>query len=248
MNPVKTLCLLGMMFSSFTQAAKVTMVVEDYPPYIRQDSPEQGFMSEMISQAFARVNVTTDIEFASWYQAEDAVDKHKKFSFMWLPSKALAKKWHFSDPIYGQKLSFVVKAGFSGDISHLHDLRKYKVGLLDGMDHGKSLDQAKAKLKITSYSSDFALLGGLLNGEVDVIAMDPVITNYLMQSYYNKAQKAQVKFVRSEHFETLAYYLVCSKNYGNCLSYIKKFNQGLAMLDADGTKAALINQAERTKE
>lgn len=247
---VKKLCLIAcFMASHMTQASNVTLMVEDYPPYIQRYSSHPGFMTELVNDAFSRVDVKTEVKFASWYRVENAIESDRVLSFMWQVNKVRVKKWHFSDEIYLQRFSLIARADFNFDVQHLHSLRKFKIGLVDGIHYGEKVEGFRQKLNIQNYHSDFALLGGLIGGDVDLIAMDVAQAKYLLDSHYEKTRKKTdnriVKFVTTKHFEAVPYYLVCSKNYGNCLQYIKKFNKGLAIIDADGSKQALIDNAEK---
>lgn len=241
----KALCFfVFILLSQGAKANKVTLMVEDYPPYIEKEAKPHGFMTALVAEAFNRMNIRSEVKFGSWWEVETALEDKRVISFMWQLNKERNKKWYFSDPIYVQNLKFVATKDFNTDIHQLHSLRNLKLGLIDGLDYGKKIEGFRHKLSIEPQSSDFAALGALLEGRLKLIVMEPAAAVYLAKKYYGDKAKGKLKFIDTPHFDPVPFYLVCSKNYGNCLGYIKKFNKGLAQLEGDGTRASLIQSAE----
>lgn len=232
--------LLG---SQPAQAAKVKLMVESYAPYMTPELADNGVMTNLVVEALARMKVKSTIEFSSWIQVEQQIDHHRVLSFMWQKSKPQLKKWHYSNAFYAQRKRFFARTDFNKDISRLHDLRGVKIGLTEGFGYGRQIDDIRSKLSVKTVSSDYLLLQSLLNKKVDLIAIDPLVAVYLVNKHYGE-KKQQLRFIQTPHFNSMPFYLVCAKEYGNCLSHIKKFNKGLDMLIEDGTRATLIKRAE----
>ena len=241
---LKNVCILGCLIgSSAAMAAKVNLQIHDYPPYVEEKLSTKGVITQIVVTALKRKRVDSTVHFSDWIEVENQVDNHKALSFMWTKSKPRLKKWHFSDPIYIQRKKFVAADNFSRDINLMHNLRGLNIGFTQAFTYGAQLEKFRDRLTITEHGSDFLAVQALLNNEVDLVAMDKMTAAYWLNQSSNKSGK-RFKFINTSHFDSVSYYVVCSKSYGNCLNHIKKFNQGLAMIQKDGTSKSLLNRAE----
>ena len=155
------------------------------------------------------------------------------------------KKWFYSDVIYQEKKQLLANRDFTRNVSRLHNLRGIPIGVVKGFKYGEVIEDYRHKLSLTEHVSNYANLKSLLAKQQQLIIIDPMVAVYLSSHFFSPVQKQQLKFIETAHFTEIPYYLVCSKRYGNCLNYIKKFNKGLNMLRQDGTLTALFNQGER---
>ena len=235
--------LVSLMISCNLSAEPLTIVVEQSPPYIEQSRQDKGIISALVIASFARSGVKVNLEYADWYQAEQAVDKHHHLSFMWEKTKPLMKKWLFSEPIYLQrhKLAFLTdKKPLS--VQYLHQLRGIKIGLTQGFSYGSEFDKFKSKLNVLESNSEYKNVENLLKQKVSAIVIDAAVATDLVHKYFKQYEQKHITFVDAPYFNQTVYYLVCSKQYGNCLNYIKKFNQGLAQLNKDGTGQQILSK------
>jgi ABC-type amino acid transport substrate-binding protein len=153
------------------------------------------------------------------------------------------KKWHYSKVIYRAKKTFMGALGFSRSVNHLHNLRSIDIGLLKSGRYGKDIERFCHKLKITEQVSDYVNIQKLLAKKNQLVVIDPAVAVYMLDHFFSKTQKQQLKFIPSPYFKPISFYLVCAKHYGNYLNYIKKFNLGMADLVQGGTQTALLKQA-----
>lgn len=223
---------------------QVRLVVEQSPPYVESSREDGGIMTQLIVDAFAKVSISAEVEYANWNVVEKRLDNERVLSFMWTKSKPLLKKWLYSEPIYRQQRMFAVLKPFRPDVNLIHNLRGYKLGLTQGFSYGKTLESMRAKLSISQFSSDYLALRDLIDGKVQLVAIDPPVALDLANKFFGKKDAKRLSFVEAPYFESTEYYLVCAKRYGNCLNHIKKFNQGLAMLGEDGASKSLLSKLE----
>ncbi|MFT4928509.1 MAG: hypothetical protein ACI8WB_004628 [Phenylobacterium sp.] len=242
---VKMLVWLGCLFAGGALAAPIKLQVQDYPPYIDQQAAKQGLITTLVAEAFARQGVASTVKFSDWGQAERAVDEQKSFSFMWNKSKPLMKKWFYSEVIYRQSKQFLARGSFKHNLQHLHNLRGISIGMVKGRTYGEDIETFRRKLTIREHGSDYVNVKSLLAKQQQLAVVDPIIAVYLTSNFFAPSQKQQLKLIPSDFFNQQSYYLVCAKNYGNCLNYIKKFNKGLQLLNQDGTSAAIFKSAGR---
>jgi ABC-type amino acid transport substrate-binding protein len=228
-------------------ATKVNLQVGDYPPFTEQQTLTQGVITEIVVEALKRKGVKSTVDFNDWIEVENQVDNHKALSLMWTKTKARLKKWHFSDPIYIQRKKFIAADSFSHNINYLHNLRGLKIGFTRFFTYGSQIENFRPQLTITEHGSDFLAVQALLKNQVDLVAMDKMTAAYWLNQRTNKSGSG-FKFIDTPHFESVSYFVVCSKSYGNCLNHIKKFNQGMAIIQKDGTRKSLLNRAESLQQ
>ncbi|NQZ12056.1 MAG: transporter substrate-binding domain-containing protein [Algicola sp.] len=245
---LRNVCILTCFVGCPTaMAAKVNLQVSNYPPYVEEKSSRQGVITQIVVEALKSKRVKSTVHFNDWIEVENQVDNHKALSFMWTKTKARLKKWHFSDPIYIQRKKFVSADNFSRNINYLHNLRGLKIGFTRFFTYGNQIENFRQKLTITEHDSDFLAVQALVKNQVDLVAMDEMTAAYWLNQSTNKSGK-RFKFINTPHFDSVSYFVVCSKSYGNCLNHIKKFNQGLAIIQKDGTSKSLLNRAESVQQ
>jgi polar amino acid transport system substrate-binding protein len=233
--------------SAKSLANEVSIVVEESPPYVDQARVDHGMVTALVIEAFKRVDISSTVSFANWSRVEQDVDDNRAISFMWSKTKPLLKKWVFSEPIYLQKNKFAVLKPYQPDIHLLHNLRGIKLGLTKGFGYGNQLDAMRNKLNVSEFESEYMAMKGLFEHKVAIIVIDPPVAIDLAKKYFSKQNQQQLSFINTTHFDSTSYYLVCSKRYGNCINYIKKFNQGLAMISKDGSRHRLLMKAEQKR-
>ena len=220
--------ILCMSLMEDSLADEVNLLVEQAPPYTEQARQDKGIISARVIAAFEHSNVKVNLDFANWHQVEVEVDSNRQVSFMWVKTQPLMKKWLFSDPIYIQQNKFAVLTDTAPPVARLHQLRGVKIGVTNGFSYGEGFDRYLPKLTVTRSDSDYQTLNKLLNADVAMIAIDPPVASDLYTKHFKQYKPSKLKFIEAPYLSQTEYFLVCSKQYGNCLNLIKKFNRGLA--------------------
>jgi polar amino acid transport system substrate-binding protein len=234
-------CLLC---SQSVVAAKVKLVIENYPPYMDKDDAQKGVVTDLVVKAFKQSGTKAKVQFGTWSEVEQQINEHRAVSFMWLKTKTRVKKWHFSEPMYLQKKRLLVNQNFSKPTEHLYQLSGIDVGITRGFGYGKKFDDYRHRLKLKENGSDYQTVQALLNKQVELAVVDPLVAVYLVNKYFSQNQRPSLRFIDGQYFDPITYYLVCSKDYGNCLNHIKKFNKGMNALAQQGLMKSLLKQAE----
>lgn len=237
-----TLLFVAILLAPVSFAEEVSLLVEQAPPYTEKERSDKGIISAMVIAAFERSNVKTKLTFDNWHVVENKVDTSRQVSFLWVKNKSLMKKWLFSDPIYIQKNKFAVLKKDHPPVGQLHQLRGLKIGVTQGFSYGESFDKFLPKLRITNGQSDYQTVKNLLNGQVDMIAIDPPVASDMVKKYFKQSSVKSLRFIDVPYLSQTEYYLVCAKRYGNCVNLIKKFNQGLSLINNDGTRQRILSR------
>jgi polar amino acid transport system substrate-binding protein len=215
--------------SPWLQAAQeepLTLVVDNYPPYIDELAQPQGVLTQLVQQSFQSSGVTTELQFLPWQSVPLAAEKANTASFLWFKSTKLEQDWLFSDALVDIKQQLIGRTGQHFEPKRWDELRPYRVGITASYFYGVEFEQAKADLQLEVAVSDYISLQNLLSGKVDYVLMDPVVAHQLLQQM--PVSTAKVRYLSKPALTAQRAYLVCSRNYLPCVDIIRKFNLGLA--------------------
>ena len=232
----------GLMWQASAEAASsatavvapppLTLVVDNYPPYIDELASDSGVLSQLVQQAFAQAGVNTTLSFQPWQKVPLAAAQANYASFLWFKTAELEKNWLFSEPIVELRQMFITTDSFSGDLRRFDEFRPYRIGVTKGYFYGPEFAAVRQDFRLTEAVSDYASLQNLLAGRVDMVLMDPIVAQLMWQQLPTKTVKLQ--FLPKPLLTAQPAYLVCSRNFLPCHTVIQSFNQGLLQLQQTG--------------
>ncbi|MEH6347672.1 MAG: transporter substrate-binding domain-containing protein [Bermanella sp.] len=230
-----------------SQAEELTLLIDDYPPYIDKSQENQGFWSEMVILAFERVGIQARLLYKPWGRVEREIDGANQVSFGWVKDSKRLKNWYFSKTISTGTAGFLSKK--SSDISWLtyEDLRQYKIGKTIGYSFGDEFKKWEPMLNIQRVPEDRQNIQKVLIGRIDLFVTEIASAAMLIREHLTEAEKNSLGFITSPALPAWTAHLVCSKEYEKCPYYINKFNQGLKVLTQQGIKQKIIKQINSLK-
>ena len=84
---------------SETPTKSLTLVVDNYPPYIDEQMSGQGVLTQLVVAAFQSQGIATQLQFKPWHHIQQAAAVPHHASFLWFKDKDLEQDWLFSAPI-----------------------------------------------------------------------------------------------------------------------------------------------------
>ena len=210
----------------------LTLVVDNYPPYIDELSPEQGVLSQLVKQAFATAGVATTLSFQPWPKVPVVAAQSGYASFLWFKTPELEQDWLFSEPIVELRQMLITTTDFKAELKRFDEFRPYRLGVTKGYFYGPEFAAVRADFRLTEAVSDYASLQNLLAGRVDFVLMDPIVAQLMWQQLPVKA--AKLRFLAKPLLTAQPAYLVCSRNFLPCHAVIQSFNQALLQLQQTG--------------
>ncbi len=73
----------------------------DWPPFVMDEMPEHGFLTEIVQKTFTNSDIETSIETMPWERAlREVAYKDNVASYIYGYSNERAKKYYYSDPIF----------------------------------------------------------------------------------------------------------------------------------------------------
>jgi polar amino acid transport system substrate-binding protein len=216
----------------------LTLVVDNYPPYIDEQMPAQGVLTELVVAAFQSQGISTQLQFKPWQHIRQAAAAPQHASFLWFKDKDLEQNWLFSAPIVQLRQLLITTEAQSFNPERLDQLREYRLGVTQGHFYGAQFEAQKSSFRLFPVVSDYQNLQQLLQGKVDYILMDPIVTHQLLQSF--SQQTVKLRFLSKPVLTAKPAYLVCSRNYLPCHGMIQQFNHGLALQQQNGLERRLF--------
>lgn len=211
---------------SAAQDQPLTLVVDNYPPYIDELAQPQGVLTALVQQSFQSSGVATKVQFLPWQRVPAAAQKANSASFLWFKSPRLEQDWLFSDVLVDIKQQLIGRTEQNFQPERWDELRPYRLGVTANYFYGAEFEQVKADFQLEVAVSDYVSLQNLLSGKVDYVLMDPVVAHQLLKQM--PASTAKVRYLSKPALTAQRAYLVCSRNYLPCVDIIRKFNLGLA--------------------
>lgn len=134
---------------------------------------------------------------------------------------------------------------YSNDVQWniITDLCKYKIGVASGYSYGNEFDNTDClKSTVEAVTLEEQNLKKLLAKTIDITFMDDTAATYLIRKNLNSSSKL-IKLGTRQPLTSLSVHLVCSKNNTSCYNVIRKFNEGLRILNADGTIDSIVRKS-----
>lgn len=225
----------------------IRITTGEWQPFLSEKLPHFGVLSRVITQAFAREDVTATFGFFPWARSL-AFAKSGRWdaSAVWYyhPDR-VPFFWH-SDPVITSEEVFLHLTHFPFHWEDWSDLQGLTVGATIGHTVTKLLTEkaAKGNFHIELADSDETNLKKLLKGYIHICPMNREAALSLLDAQFGAAARRQIAFHPKTVCSGKLYLLVSKKNRQN-REMLHRFNRGLKKLKADGTYAALISGRQR---
>ncbi len=222
-------------------AAPLKLLTMEYPPYTYTENGDvKGFVTELIHEAFRRMDQPITIQVVPWTRGIKTVkdgDADGLFTVFKNPERE--QFLDYSDVLVQETASlFVLQKSsivFNGD---LKQLSQYRFGVVRGFSYGKKFDSAVKNNIISNIDAAVtaeANVKKLLGIRFDIMVSDRYTMHYLLKDMgFQHAVKEL-----SPAVEVSSAYLVFSKKRA-LKSVMEVFDMTLMMMKKDGTYNNII--------
>ena len=237
--------LMILIFVSFSPtllgANTIKISTGHWPPYLSEDLPGGGFVSQIIRESFESEGVDVEFAFLPWSRAL-AMTKSGKYqaSAIWSCTESRSRDFLFSSPLLPYQYVFYHRAAEAFDWEALVELKGKKVGLTQDYSYGETLSDVieSGLVDADVTTSDAANFKKLLLGRIDLFPMDPVVGEAMIRNQFT-SQAYQLTFHPKPLRKAFYHVLFNAESAG----LRQAFNDGLVTLRNNGRYQAIIEKA-----
>lgn len=218
---------------------RLTLGSLDWEPYIGKILPGQGWVAQVVREAFSRSGITVDISFRPWARVVQEAKSGKTHGyFPEYYSENLTEHFIFSHPFPGGPLGFFKHRDRVIEFKTLNDLKNYKIGVVRGYVNTVEFDSADF-LNKEPAKDDLSNLNMLVSGRVDLCLADKFVGEYLLGKHL-KDKQGMLEFMDTP-LEIKQLYVCLSKKTRHHDLIMDRFNESLEAMMADGTFERILN-------
>jgi len=239
------LALWGFMgVNAYSADKTIKVATGEWAPFMSQKLKHYGFITHIVTDAFAAEGVKVEYTFCPWARAMDYTKKGVTVaSSAWYWNEERAKYFHFSDPVFvEQQVFFHLKERPFG-WQKMDDLKGIRIGAMIGYFYGKNFKQAEDSgiLKVDRIASDELNFKKLLAHRVNIVVVSLFVGQSLLRTKFSEAQLSKITYHPKPVLEG-PLCLIFTKN-AKGLEWLPIFNRGLGKLKASGKLDEFFNRA-----
>ncbi|MBF0119931.1 MAG: transporter substrate-binding domain-containing protein [Desulfobacterales bacterium] len=240
---IVSLSLIMIFFCNYPVIAQekiVTLATLDWEPYIGEKLENNGFISEIVHEAFKRKGYKVKNEFLPWARVikmaeEGKVDGYYPEYF----TEELKKNYIVSESYPCGPLGFAKIKDKNISYKNMEDLKPYKIGIVRGYVNTAEFDAA-TYLKKDEAVDDITNIKKLLAGRIDLIVIDKYVLSYQLKKELPDKLN-QIEFIEPP-LETKELFTCIGKKIQNGEELMKMFNEGLNEIKKDGTLKKIMQK------
>lgn len=216
-----------------------------WPPYLDQSRPGEGFLAQIIREAFANEDIIAEFTFFPWSRALALVKASEyEASAVWSCTPKRRMEYVYSAPILPYEYVFYHRRATRFDWHQLSDLEGMVIGLTQDYSYGQTLSDAIESGQISAdvTTSDLANFRRLLLDRIDLFPMDAVVGEAMIEEQLGPEARSRLMF-HPRPLRSALYHLLFSKDDPDAGRLKRAFNRGLAQLRESGRYQAIIEQA-----
>ncbi len=220
---------------------QVEIAVGEYAPFIDSAEANDGFMTELVMEAFKSVRIVPTFNIKPWARVEQEVLSGESVSYAYVKDSEREKVFIFSDEILGSTTVIVSRKDKNiPRINSVQDMKRYKIGTSRGYAYGEEFENYRDQLNIEIANDDLLNIKKILGGRIDIFLCDPFVAALLIKNNFNTTEQAQFKLVTDNFFPNDPMYLIVGKKHPSAAQIIRKFNEGLRKITASGKREQIL--------
>ncbi|WP_028866284.1 substrate-binding periplasmic protein [Psychromonas aquimarina] len=240
---IRTLLLtLVILFSTNLSAQKITLANGEWAPYLSKDLKQYGYISHIVSEAFAEEGIEVEYVFLPWKRGYELAKEGKHDgTLIWGFSEERAADFIYSDVVAVLGTGLFVQKGKNIEWNEIKDISKYNIGGVLGYAYGTEDLEAAGELKIKRISSAEANYKKLASGRLDIVLENGDVGLEIV-NHLGLDDKVSLlpKLLTSRDYS-----VIISKKTAGAQALVDAFNRGFQKLKADGRYQKYIEASRR---
>lgn len=209
----------------------LVIVTGNYPPAINEIENDKGYISRLVSDAFALEGIKTEFLFVPWARGLRMIRLGNEACIMYYAKTPdRLKSFTFSEPLFSEEWLFFHLKNTPVEWNTLNDLSRYIIGATLSYSYSEEFHKLadQQDLNVHWVARDRQNWQMLMAGRIDIFPSVKTGWYQLRQLYSEKAIKLVT--THSKPLKTQLNYLLFSKEHPNAEYFRDKFNQGFSKL------------------
>lgn len=235
----KTIFFISILFfTSLTYSEVVRFATGEWAPFTSEKMENYGYVTELVTAICKEAGITPVYEFYPWARAEHVVEEGECFAaFPYVITEDRKLRYNFSNNLFFGETVFMYYSGNSNITNKilasktLDEIKELKFGQVLGGFSKEDLKSLKINFIETKETSQ--LIQMLMTGRVDIVIGSKTVLYYSITNMFKDEVKS-FKTLKIPYGENLSNHLIVSKKYKNSDDILKRFNEGLKRIKANG--------------
>ncbi len=219
------------------------LVTGEYSPYISQQLPRRGLITEIVEEAFRIQGYQTQIQLLPWKRGYDLAKGGEFFgTFPYVKTPERARDFVYSEPVFTIRNMLFVQREAPHRFRRDDDLRGLVVCKALGYRTNDIADLLEAGIltlqRVPALENCFKMLR---RGRVDLVPIDSPIGWQHINDLYGESG---VEWFRTleEPIDTVPLHLMVARDHPHVEDVLAVFNAGLAQLAVSGALQEIYNR------
>lgn len=212
----------------------------EWPPYLSQRLDNYGPISQLVTEAFAEVNINVQYSFMPWRRGfEESSQDFLDGTLLWSKNAEREKLFLYSDTIMNLRYALFYRANEKFEWQTREDLYGNIIGAAIGYHYTLEAEHDQKLLTLERIRNPENNYFKLLSGRLDLVIENDAVGLETIQ----KLGLSEKIFSHPKPVTDMGYHLLIGKKNENGAFFIKKFNEGLAILKKTGRYDELMQAA-----
>ncbi len=211
--------------------SSIVIITGNYPPAINNLANDKGYISRLVSDAFALEGIKAEFVFVPWARGLRMTELGNEACVMYYTKTAdRAKLFTFSEPLFEEEWLFFHLKSTLIKWQKLTDLSRFIFGATLSYSYSKEFHQLadEGALNVNWVSRDKQNWQMLMAGRIDIFPSTKTGW-YQLRQLYGEAHINKIT-THPKPLKKQLNYLLFSKKHPNADYFRVKFNQGFAKL------------------
>lgn len=214
----------------------IDVTVGEWPPYISQDLPNNGVVSEIITEVFSEMGIKATIRFLPWGRAyEDTAIGKYGATGVWMHKEEREVDFLYSDPVLTEEFVFFHKKSFLFDWKEIENLQGLNIGGGLKYSYGVEFDSALAAglLKLERINDIHLNFKKLLSARIMLYPQEKNVGYSDLKKYYSHEEQQQITHHPRPLLNNLSYVLF-PRSLPESAKLVAEFNKQLRLFRESG--------------
>lgn len=218
-------------------AAVVRLANGEWPPFMGEYLPHDGYFSHLTTEAFAAEGLTVVYDFYPWARALRTVETgESEGSPGWVKTPAREETVRFAGPIGEMCAVFFHRVDYAFDWETETDLVGHRIGTMLGYESTErleSLHRGGLDLTLDSAPDEATNFKKLLLNRIDIFPAAQEVGLYVLRTQFTPEEQAAITY-NPTTWGCLDYYVIISPQSPRAEELLQAFNSGIQKLKDSG--------------